>query len=216
MVSKEEQVMNTYGEGIGNSQLLVEWGFIQDDFHGKGICWDLVEVLGSDMESLKEVWRDVVDRGGVAMELFPDRDTRYPNDDDAGSESQSQSQSAYEDDEIQLISPPYSKDPTLLNLDQEGRISLNIWIAVILKHLPLAKRSLSNLDDTLIASYRSLKDMTSETMDVPFVEPPPHLIKAIETIVHMLGIRIQELYRPDSDVIELLNTRDVSSPTRRY
>lgn len=202
MARKGEEVMNTYGEGIGNSQSLVEWGFIQDEFHGKGICWDLVEVLGADIDNLHEVWKDVVDRGGVAMELFPDYDTRDLNID------------PYDDDEIQLISPPCPKDPTTLNLDQEGRLSLNIWIAVILKHLPSSNRSVANVDDSIIASYRCLEEMTSGTIDVPFVEPPQHLLKAIESIVQMFDTRLQSLHRPDIDVFDLLNARDVSlSPT---
>lgn len=195
------EVMNTYGQGIGNSKLLVEWGFIQGDFTGQGVCWELLEVIGEDIDNLHGTWRDIVDRGAVARELFPDFDVRDP---DAGTDPQ------HEDEDLELICPPCPNDPSLLNLDQEGRISLNIWIAVIVKHLTLARRSALRVDDTLISTYRSLEGITCGQMDTPLMNRSGLLPKAIANIIQMFDTRLQSFHRPHTDVGDILNIRDVS------
>ncbi|WOO84431.1 uncharacterized protein LOC62_06G007950 [Vanrija pseudolonga] len=56
-VAKGDEVMNSYGEGIGEARLLVEWGFVppEDDadddeegFLGDGITWSLSELCDAE------------------------------------------------------------------------------------------------------------------------------------------------------------------------
>lgn len=186
-----EEVMNTYGEGISDSRLLVEWGFVQGEFAGEGISWDLEEVIGHDIDGLHGIWREIVTRGAVTLDLFPDMDMLDRDVEDH-----------------HLIGQPSTKDPTMLNVDQEGRISLNIWIAIVLSHLPPSKRSSSHVDDTLIASYRMLEGLTIGSEKIQ-LKPTHHVFKTIESVVRLIQSRLNSLYRPDDKVEDLLDIRDV-------
>lgn len=63
-----EEVFNTYGDNIGFSKMLNEWGFVDDtgDAFGRGIGWELKEVLGDeqreDYEQRRKLWKSLCNR----------------------------------------------------------------------------------------------------------------------------------------------------------
>lgn len=189
-----EEVMNTYGEGIGDSRLLVEWGFIEGEFAGHGLQWEIREVFGHGAAEEEGVWRSVMARGAVSLDLFPDYDMGDPDLDD--------------EDGGGLVAPPDPKDPTMLNLDQDGRISLSLWVAVCLRHLPPMKPA--RLDATLVEAYHQLESVADDSSRK---STSAHITAAIQNVVDILTARLNTLHRPEADVEELLDMRDVCLST---
>ncbi|ORY27175.1 hypothetical protein BCR39DRAFT_538739 [Naematelia encephala] len=149
-IAKGEEVYNCYGEGMGDARLLVEWGFVGEEFAGDGITWDVDEL------SLKEDTGETVDIDWSELaEKTPD----------AGEETE------------RLIGS--SKD-RLLNLAQSGEISLELFahlfedttgmhdpktllteVAKMVEHLQIAWMSCqdgnsANLTDTELAVARRI------------------------------------------------------------
>jgi hypothetical protein len=59
-----EEVYNTYGDNIGWAKMLNEWGFMDEtgDALGKGIMWDLKEILDPDLEDCeprRKLWKSL-------------------------------------------------------------------------------------------------------------------------------------------------------------
>ncbi|OCF36650.1 hypothetical protein I316_01903 [Kwoniella heveanensis BCC8398] len=132
-VVKGEEVWNCYGEGLGDAKLLVEWGFISGDFAGEGLTWNMEDLgldrvgamLGDDTSGkededeeakLERCWF-VVESVGTTYERNLDRRKVIVNNDEEDDE----------DEEERLLCPPSEQDGRLLNLDQSGRLSTNIF-----------------------------------------------------------------------------------------
>jgi hypothetical protein len=194
-VREGEEVFNSYGRDIGDSRLLVEWGFLEGEFAGHGLEWSLAELLSNSGrgkqgsgKSIKEVWEDIVTRGGVALELYPDEDP--------------------DDDGQKLICPPIttsSSDPEhILNLNHNGQISLNIWIALYLRFHSLPTYS-EELEAGIIKSVNAL--------EMANISPNPTLdatsIATSRLVVNLLKGRSNGMYRPEVPMEALLDMRDV-------
>ncbi|WVF72216.1 hypothetical protein IAT40_007028 [Kwoniella sp. CBS 6097] len=142
-VIRGEEVWNCYGEGLGDARLLVEWGFISGDFAGEGLTWGLDELglsLGFDDSNETEEEAEVEKRCSVVESIgshfkqsFKRRHTQSnhkitehkasnsENDEDEDEEDED------DDDDERLLCPPSEQDDRLLNLDQSGRLSVNIF-----------------------------------------------------------------------------------------
>lgn len=125
-----QEVYNTYGEGMGWAKQACEWGFIDgsiegDGALGKGLKWELSDVLSRDSEnyeSAKKAWKTLC---GATLDL-EDKETPTNSskegvidDEHAGSDSL-------------FFSPPLNeaaKDTLLLN--EDGQISYPLFWALI-------------------------------------------------------------------------------------
>lgn len=220
-----EEVMNTYGKGIGDGKLLVDWGFVGGEYAGPGLEWDLNELLGigrvttgasdgdedSDFKARERCCLDVIERGAVALELFPDH-----HDNENEDEYQDEYQDEYEDN---LLCPPLSKSPNrpseepVFNLNHNGQISLNIWISLYIQSLPLKEIVISKsekIDARLVKSVRML--------EAAHIDPSPHpagdtgagVERTCKAVISLLERRLKGMYRPELEVDVLLDMRDVS------
>jgi hypothetical protein len=191
-IKEGEEVFNSYGRGIGDARLLVEWGFMEGEFAGHGLEWGMDEVLanvaneGDDVKAIKKVWEETINKGAVALELYPDGDI--------------------DEDTEKLISPPItdSTDDHILNLNHNGQISLNIWIALYLLCRPNTAKE--RLESDIITSVNALGTAN--------ISPNPTLDtmtkETSRLVVGLLRNRLEGMYRPEMPMEELLDLRDVS------
>lgn len=195
-VGKGEEVFNSYGKGIGDARLLVEWGFMEGEFAGHGIEWMIDEVIpsdlgarGADRKAVNEVWEGIISRGAVALELYPDDEP--------------------DEDGEKLICPPItsSSDEYILNLNHNGQISLNIWIGLFLTSHPSTSTSTTTerIEAQVINSVNVL--------EVANISPKPTLdavtSAACRKVVALLKSRLERMYRPEIPMEALLDMRDV-------
>jgi hypothetical protein len=191
-IKEGEEVFNSYGRGIGDARLLVEWGFMEGEFAGHGLEWGIDEVLtivmseADDVGGTKKAWEEIISNGAVVLELYPDGDI--------------------DEDTEKLISSPITTptDDQVLNLNHNGQISLNIWIALYL--LCRLSTATEILESEIIASVNALETANSS--------PNPTLgdttIETSRLVVRLLRNRLNGMYRPEMPMEELLDLRDVS------
>ena len=197
-VGKGDEVFNSYGRGIGDGRLLVEWGFVEGEFAGHGLEWTIDEVFANaersenGVENTKAVWEEIVRRGAVALELYSDDDID-------------------EDGEKLICSPVDDNDGStpVLNLNHNGQISLTIWIALYLSQRPAPTSATSTLETELVNSVNALEMANispNPTLD-------PIITNTCRRIVSLLKRRREGMYRPEIPMEELLDLRDVSFPS---
>jgi len=196
-VGKGNEVFNSYGRGIGDGRLLVEWGFVEGEFAGHGLEWTVDEVFANaessenGLENTKAVWEEIVRRRAVALELYPDDDI-------------------HEDGEKLICSPVDDNDGStpVLNLNHNGQISLIIWIAIYLSQRPAPTSATATLETELVNSVNALEMANispNPTLD-------PNITNTCRRIVSLLKRRREGMYRPEIPMGELLDLRDVSFP----
>jgi len=201
MVGCGEEVMNSYGKGLGDGRLLVEWGFLEGEFAGNGIEWTVDELLGDDSDegrATRGVFDEIIKRGIVALELYPDHDLDLDDD--------------FEDDNEKLIGPPIktsskSGDPDepILNLNHNGRISLNIWIALFLRSY--RRTSVEDREAAITSSVAEVE--TANIAPKPAMDPTT--MYTCQKVITLLKQRLDGMYRSTMFMEELLDLRDVSS-----
>lgn len=207
-VSTGEEVMNTYGEGISDERLLVEWGFTAGGYRGDGIVWELEEVL--DNEELREVWEGVVDRRVVARAALSMSDHHRVRS------LRDELDDKDEDDSWHLIAPPAStvSEPRMLNLNQDGQVSLNIWIAYCLPLLTAQQLALApdDLDKILVEMYKQFDHATAGQCISDSDHAEQYVGRILERMADLLHRRLQDMYEPEPDIPlwELFDQRDVS------
>jgi len=192
-IKEGEEVFNSYGKGIGDARLLVEWGFIEGEFAGHGLEWDIDQVLASmtaegvDVKGIKSSWEELVSKGAIALKLFPDGEI--------------------DEDTEKLIAPPIntSSDDHILNLNYNGQISLSIWIALFIICRPnmSSETSRSNIIHTVNALERANRSSWDRALDIMTRDTSP-------LVVSLLRKRMEGMYRPEMAMKELLDLRDVS------
>jgi len=201
MVGCGEEVMNSYGKGIGDGRLLVEWGFLEGEFTGNGIEWTVAELLGDDSDegrAMRGVFDEIIKRGIVALELYPDHDLDLDHD--------------MEDDNEKLIGPPNTTstkscdpDEPILNLNHNGQISLNVWTALFLQSCRRA--SFEELETAIVSSVTELE--TANIAPKPAMDPTT--MSTCQKVITLLKQRLDGMYRSTMSMEELLDRRDVSS-----
>jgi len=114
-----EEVFNTYGEGISWAKMLSEWGFIDEtgEALGRGIAWELKEVLEEDeredYEARRKIWKALCNRPPEAG--YSDETVIFDPEQDDGQ--------------------PAPKDSLLINSD--GQISAPLLWACYVSSLPM-------------------------------------------------------------------------------
>jgi hypothetical protein len=164
-VRRGREVMNSYGDGIGEARLLVEWGFVpgfrpntdtdtdgddaestedgastivsldEDNFVGDGLTWSLDDLIPPVLQS---AWRAMSEGDSVSASLFPTPAT--------------------EEDEAALLCAPSLRGTYHLN--HAGQVSLRIFGALYLAATVRAK-----LGDVCDREPPELDEPLDETLD---------------------------------------------------
>lgn len=187
-VKEGKEVLNTYGEGLGEARLLVEWGFVpsgdeegeegekrEEPLAGEACTWEPEEVVP---DSVKEV--EVVAAANTAASKLFDEDDNYDT----------------------LLCRP-SKG--VYHLNNAGQFSLRLFAALYAKHAPLKY---------LLGDMRALDDAWAEVQDGAELYPlPAHLRAVVLDLRALLQARLDGMHRPGLNIGELYDLRDVSRPS---
>lgn len=181
------EVMNTYGEGLGESRLLIEWGFVpsnDDDAEegrdepltGEACTWEPEEIL---TPTTKEI--EVVEAANSAASRLFDED----NDDS-------------------LLCRP---SRGAYHLNYAGQLSLRLFAVMYARHAPLKY---------LVGDVRTLDDAWAEIQDGAEVYPlPAHLRAVAHDLRTLFQKRMDAMHRPELGIGELYDLRDVSRAERQ-
>ncbi|WWC61066.1 uncharacterized protein I303_103644 [Kwoniella dejecticola CBS 10117] len=236
IVQSGKEVWNSYGDAIGDGKLLVEWGFISQEFAGEGLIWELDDLTLSyrrsraeeeDEQEEQRIW-ELIDRAAKVLTIGIIHGS-YRELDDGDSES--------EEDE-KLLCGQSKVDARLLNLDQSGRISINMvgwaWFCITDEGSSAStqwtKKANSEegriASENLISAIKSLErlwthlsreedddDQDSAIPNDPAVDAPPSvLVNIVERISLLLRARLHKMYRSNKSEDELFDLRDSLDP----
>jgi hypothetical protein len=212
-VEAEEEVFNSYGT-IGDARLLVEWGFVAEDFAGEGLTWN-PEDLGVDGK-VGELWVEILNRGKYLAAMLP-----IAQDDAAGHVENGVEEE--HEDEDRLVGPPSGGRPGLLNLSQAGQISINLWAIALLAGMggTCAETSPENIETSIIDSVREVNDRSAalpqeddDSGEATFRRSPiiPISLQTTRIIRNLLQTRLEGMHSAQLGVDTLLDMRDVSQP----
>jgi hypothetical protein len=216
-VEEEEEVFNSYGS-IGDARLLVEWGFVAEEFAGEGLTWN-PEDLGADAK-VREMWGGILDRGRYLAAVLPfarDGEVGYFENRVAGEDEDG------DEDEDRLVGPPAGGRPGVLNLSQAGQISINMWTIALLVGMgrTYAETSPDNIETSIIDSVRDINDRWAalpqeddDSGEATFRRSPvsPITLQTARVIRDLLQTRLDGMHRADVAFDRLLDMRDVSWP----
>lgn len=208
------EVMNSYGEKIGEARLLVEWGFVpgsrpdpldsedeedadnqdlEDDadehFAGDGVTWDIDEVVD---ESLALEWIEREEGDPEALLLFP-LDASTPT-----------TAEGFADDSALICAP--SDREGVYHLNYAGQVSLRIFGAL---HLAETKR-LGDTNSTLVSDINHLEaawEHIQNSVDVPTLAPT--LLATAKAMRALIADRLDGMNRPKLSVGDLYDLREV-------
>ena len=203
-VRKGEEVMNCYGDGIGDGRLLVEWGFVGEEFWGDGLVWD-EEELGAD-EVVREVWRKIVTQDRVTFLDGKAYDTGNDTANDTANEGD------------RLIRLPDVGRFLTMNLSQSGEVSLALfgYLCLITHHTTIgmiddAGTSIVKATKEVETTWTRLQD-DADVLDASIeVSLSPGTILVVRAVLRLFEQRLRRMYRSDIGLDELFERRDVSS-----
>ncbi|WVR05183.1 hypothetical protein IAU60_002195 [Kwoniella sp. DSM 27419] len=208
-VAKGEEVWNSYGEGLSDARLLVEWGFVAEEFTGDGMTWDIDDLrLNLDFEgggredaqddSLEEAWWSVVEGATADLDLG-------------------------QDEEDGLLCPPSERDSRLLNLDHSARVSVNtfawLWLDEAGSELPTASAratTTAQLVDAVAELEQAWQNLEGEEADRSTLKLDESIQAVARRIRGLLADRLSSMYRAELTDDELFGLRDDLRPEHRY
>ncbi|WVW83011.1 hypothetical protein I302_105027 [Kwoniella bestiolae CBS 10118] len=205
----EMEVWNSYGDNLGDAKLLVEWGFISEEYTGDGIMWDLEGLgLGLGREGMEEVW-EMVDECARIME----NDSVVSRNDEAKDKN-----------EETLLCAQSEHNPRMLSLDQSGRLSINIFSMLWLNHSGLSSsEEEEGLNvPSLVRAIKAVEDLWRTINDDGEADLArlegihDKMIRVVRGIIDLLNRRKKSMYRPELSPERLFEMRDALSPTDRY
>lgn len=235
-VAAAGEVFNSYGEGIGDARLLVEWGFVEGEFAGDGITWEVDEVLQPLQRDVRDevraIWEEVIARNLVAEEVHAWGTSHSPPDLETISDGETSDGSlADEDEHARLIDPsPLAGKPHLLNLSQNAQVSLSLWSLILLNSptfLPppsasttTSTKRIEEVEGQIIHSVRELETAwervqgilgpDSDSDQAASVSVSSATATTITRIQRLLEDRLAGMYQPDLDMGALFEIKDVS------
>lgn len=203
LVECGEEVFNCYGDAIGDARLLVEWGFIAEEYAGEGLRWSLEDILSRERD--RNAYRRIQKHGALRDILF------------------GEASSLPIDDEEALFCPSSSALADVTNLTLIAQVSSNVLIAVAvgsLQELNDHTTSVTSAFDEYQAKIVSIAETLAATAvgGTGSAEQLPqlghdtfrHSLKVAEAMVTLLQRRIASMYRPELTEAELFDALDVS------
>ncbi|WVQ71667.1 hypothetical protein IAR50_001207 [Cryptococcus sp. DSM 104548] len=183
-VEEGEEVFNTYGP-VGDGKLLVEWGFLAGEYADPGLTWTLEEIAnlsGSEAEDCLKMSKKV-------SRLAPHLSNL--------------------DDEDTLLCSQSADTPHMFNLDQSGRLSINIFSVLWLRQSPVTECSaqIENkfVEDVAILerSWSALSQDATLTANIP-----ANLVSVAKAVQQLLTKRLSSMHRPTASLEQLFDLRD--------
>ncbi|ODO11607.1 hypothetical protein I350_00389 [Cryptococcus amylolentus CBS 6273] len=180
-----EEVLNTYG-AAGDGKLLVDWGFVAGEFADPGLTWtfeELAELSATGMGDYLEMCAEI-------SRLDP----RFPD----------------LDDEDRLLCSQVSRRPDMCNLDQSGRLSINIFGILWLQQTRVeGSRISSQIKDQIVADVTILeRSWSALAQDTPLSKIPANVVSVANAVYQLLTKRLSGMHCPDASLEELFDLRD--------
>ncbi|WRT67195.1 uncharacterized protein IL334_004161 [Kwoniella shivajii] len=218
-----EEVFNCYGEGLSDSRLLTEWGFISEEFIGEGLTWNVDELdpdenlisshVNENEQGLELLW-EIIDS---AMSVLVER---------------SQGNWCWYSEES-LLCPQNERDKRLFNLDQSARISINIFAFMWLSQrinlaskvgnqkISQASEEKDELIDELVKSIEELSRLWDNinsqndpsSCDLRLEDESMTVAKKVKML---LQSRLEGMHKSELSQEELFDTRDSLGPEEKY
>lgn len=193
-----EEVFNCYGELLGDCRLLVEWGFIAEEFVGEGMQWPLSEIIKDEIRF--ELYKELSTDQQLRDRIFGETAKISPND------------------EEQLICPSSRIQPDLLSLTLSAQMSLNLFLALFVDSRDHERitydeaRSLilTNMDVlALVAPDQDDKECFFSHLRSTDIAGA---LSTVERAVALFDSRLASMYQPETTIEELLAALDVRLP----
>jgi len=182
-IRRGEEVLNSYGENLGDGRLMTEWGFLEEGSTGGSISFGLEE-LGPGGQR----WVNMSARGWEV----------------------SLGKAGEEDDDPLICLPPDDK-PWSLDLDAEGTLGVNVWAVAYLgvaaelrdgDDAEAVKRSLREL-------LGAWAEIGEDDCNGP-VRISREVFTAVGRVTALFQTRLAALYAADKTIDQLFEQRDVS------
>ncbi|WWC89971.1 uncharacterized protein L201_004900 [Kwoniella dendrophila CBS 6074] len=210
------EIFNSYGDNLSDSKLLVEWGFILDEFTGDGLIWDLEDLnIGYPENKMDKIW-EIINEVAENIEI-----DKMNKEDEEKHE---------EDGEDDLICGQNEKNQKLLNLDQSGRLSINILcLSVLFEYLE--KNAISEIDTNsnkirglLVKEIREIQDIwlqidsdsNQNTGKTPRTSNNKIKSPVIRRIRELLQTRLSKMHKHEFTQDQLFDLRDSLKPEDKY
>ncbi|WWC69386.1 uncharacterized protein I206_103325 [Kwoniella pini CBS 10737] len=223
-IKKNKEVWNSYGDGINDGKLLVEWGFINQEFSGEGLIWNFHQELNfiykNKIENENEIEIEEISK-------LIDKVAQNKN---------LSNFDHYEDENERLLCEQSKLDKRLLNLDHDGKISINIFgwlwfyssssseypmsknldyneeenVKMLIKAVDLLERiwSVINHDHQVGVNINenNIQDDSKHPNQVN------QLIRVVKQVIKMLRERLSKMYQPEMNQDDLFDLRDSLDP----
>ena len=189
-VDPGEEVMNCYGQGIGDGRLLMEWGFVGEEFAGDGLVWEVNEIGGD--EAMRNMW------------------TRLMNTDRISTVAREGVQEGPEHD--MLLCSPADGRSDLMNLNQSGELSVVLFGYLYLLDMNLTDIGFEEVGSEIIKAVREV-EMSWRRLHT--AEPtclaslPAKTIAPVGAVLDLLDKRLSRMNRPELTLDQLFEMRDV-------
>ncbi|GJJ11272.1 hypothetical protein Clacol_005504 [Clathrus columnatus] len=147
-IGADEEVFNTYGDGLTNAQLLCHYGFMLDGNEHNTITWTLDELLGEDAakaeDGVMNQWKLLISRlnhwKGTQRVYNP---TIYQQ---RKSQADTDGSGMGENDERTGSSNTLNPTPGCFNINADGQVSLQLWMLLFIIVLASVKHELDPKD----------------------------------------------------------------------
>ena len=193
-VDKGDEVLNSYGEKMGQGRLLVEWGFVEENSAGSNITFALEDLGGNELA--QHAWTQLFEQDDWKEMLQGMEDTLGACEDI--------------DDRLIRLSPDR---PDMFELDQNGQLSINAFAQLYFTlQLNQESKEAGPHIASIVRKIESTWEATSKDMeDNPTGGFLSDTVKSLVIgVVDMLDKRIGRMQRPGLPLDALFDMRDVS------
>lgn len=171
-----EEVLSCYEEGVGDGKLLVEWGFVGGEKTGNGLIWSPRDVL--DVSVVKTFVSLV--REGVLNDIM------------------------IGEDNIGILGHPSTSKPGLLNLYPDGRVSINLLVAILLSLHP-SDVDMDDLDQVYLLILDVVQDISSDA-NTSSAERHSVTSEVVQSMLKIFHTRLEQMSHFDLEEIRLIRS----------
>ncbi|KIR24722.1 hypothetical protein I309_06449 [Cryptococcus deuterogattii LA55] len=207
---KGEEVFNTYGD-ISDGRLLVEYGFIGEEFADPGVTWEMEEIF----PNFRSPHFNLIGQGWVDL-------CKQLSSVTCHSDGSSDWIEGVGDADEGLLCPQEPSDPGLLNLDQSARLSV---VMFALCHLRVDKGAIPPDENLIVEHFQNVmpgvvpklaRSWTElqQTGVIKAYQPSTTTIRTAKFVYQLLQSRLNAMHKPQLSQAELLDFRDSLDPIK--
>ena len=192
-VMEGEEIMNTYGEGMSDGRVLIEWGFLGEEFVGVGVGWDMRELSGDDL--VRGLWESLLERDRIASEVF----------DGIGGGG---------GDGERLMCRSAIGGHESMGLAESGEISVNLFAYLYVCGLDAISNDIVTVEEGAVSAAREVETAWARlhgSDQEHDLQMSLDTTQAIRAILHLLDDQLARMHRPELSLEELFEMRDVRS-----